>query len=1702
MSISVSSQRMAAAALYNNGDKDTVDQIKKLKTAGLLHSEEEDDGLFDYYVDDDVRDILGSKGINFSIHSYRNHPHPVSKMLENHILYKLAPNYLREHVLIISCKESKVKMLLLKNKKMNKNVDSYNRLVHAKDHFRYVQAVKETSIPCSTTFSEKESHADDIFIHDEVQYWNLHEMQDFLGTLRRCTRVIYSIVYPAEVDVGFEASIFPEAYDFRISGEGFIWMPDGNSEGSYWQPKNSWLLSTSKTIDSEGRTWTITKLNSIASHHLFACTLGSTINESEYEYADSTVIHPMFNLRGLRDYRDMRLRTRYIRPVLLYLLALRKPDPESAVAKLRMLSHKNESMHEALFVAQLAKQIRDTSLYDRMGNFNLKSAVGNSFKEWLGPNATYFLDRSGYHANSLESFIKNCDNVRFSISRTYRERVIKVHPIILSDLEWGSEGTWDMVYLSNLISMDREHTPYVLNASEVIGRVTSFPLGRILRAWELIADMCQRNEVNYNRVVYVFDQEDLINLKSYLIKVNTYEYVTSRAIKYDWKPQDVKQGYLSSGAYLNFLKPTQSERATVVSGDEQEDEEEKCACGLCLTSKTLSAALTNDLVVQLEAIPLFNELNKNRLSAFFSRHSAEYAYRGGSHQSRGWLDVLDKLRSALGLGDDFDHCLVQRYERGSGIGFHADDEECYLPGMKVVTVNVGGQCTFSVKCKDNSIKDFKLDGPSVLVMGAGAQVDHKHRVQDCSDGRLSITLRNKTKDYIDDASGSEYEEERLDGEDLFARLDKDKSFLCSIQCIAEHMRVDVPTCTALIAGKDTQVLNEISKGGVTLATMINLCKSLDIETTITGEGSVYIAGSFRPLFLSLEKGHLVRVNEGYSDRSSVSALKLNKNITKCSFTTDAAKARVLAESYKEGYTGILLNRFKSGKCFKGDWDEKEVSVWLSTGFAGSGKSHYIQSVLKNCEVERTLIITPRKNLAADWAKKVSKKHKVVTLEKALLNDYTDFRSIVIDEIGLFPPGYLDLLVYATRCTNYVVLGDPLQCAYYSKEDSIILEKNNENIYKRFHGMKVYLMYSHRLKPNKLFDIECSGEGISGQEDPSKRPVIVASRAEKLKQPNGYTVSETQGLTFKDSVVKLDRDWVRKGDGDVVVAFSRHRGDCEIVASKSDKEYLIKNSESLMLKKILVNETISRLDLCERVKQEMDEVNFSFSEDRLANSEEFEERLSGDPYLKALLNILEEIQEEEIEMPEPEAPEPLRTHLPLSEKLNELEPTNLKAKEDREVLTSFGLTDQIDDQGFKSSPGPQTHKALYLHHDSQDDATFMLSVKKRLRFRDMETNMRKFKECEGVGPQLFHELKKTYNWTRVEQLPALDKCDADFLKKRIQKSAKLIERHSYRSSPDWPSNYLKVFLKNQTCTKLEKRGVDAKAGQTIACFCHSVLCRFGTKLRQTEKALKNMLPANVMIYSQKNYSDLDKWCKTFVNSFTGTDSDYEAFDRSQDEKILRLEVEVLKFFLWEEELINEYVTLKLMMGCSLGNLAIMRFSGEFGTFFFNTVANMAFSCMRYNLSYNTPICFAGDDMYSPGQLNVRHDYDKFLDTLELKAKVNFGDKPLFCGWRMSPYGIVKEPNLILDRWKIAEGKGNLKDCLVNYALEAVYGYRLSEFLYELNIDIDAQQELTRKIVKVKDQLPEKISRLFSRDATEHWSDGESEVLQCTPEGELI
>nr|AWY94223.1 methyltransferase/helicase [Grapevine leafroll-associated virus 4] len=158
-----------------------------------------------------------------------------------------------------------------------------------------------------------------------------------------------------------------------------------------------------------------------------------------------------------------------------------------------------------------------------------------------------------------------------------------------------------------------------------------------------------------------------------------------------------------------------------------------CSCGLNIDVKPFTVP---------GPLPLLkgDKLN-GREAWFYSRKGDGYSYVGGSHVSRGWLNILNRYISNTGLNPNlFDHCLIQKYECGAGIPYHKDNEPVYPKNNPILTIHVSGEGMFSIRCNNGS-GEVLLKPPSWFLMPFGFQITHQHSVT-CATVRVSMTFRS------------------------------------------------------------------------------------------------------------------------------------------------------------------------------------------------------------------------------------------------------------------------------------------------------------------------------------------------------------------------------------------------------------------------------------------------------------------------------------------------------------------------------------------------------------------------------------------------------------------------------------------------------------------------------------------------------------------------------------------------------------------------------------------------------------------------------------------------------------------------------------------------------------------------------------------------------------------------------------------------
>nr|QQG34580.1 RdRp [Agave betaflexivirus 1] len=1510
-------------------------------------------------------------------------------MIENHLLYKVIPEYIKGRSLVIgSIKLSKLDRFLSRNKV---DVLAVNRMVTAKDHVRYHGfAINDTSM---STFIEKLNGRKNLFLFDELHYWSLDQLNELLEN-SSLDFLVATVVHPFEVEMGEKKSLNPELYNFKVKGDKLFYYPDGKVEEAYVQPKHLPLHFISEFINKRGR-FAVERTYSLGAHHVFVIQRGCLLTQSQ-RVAPSTSAMSFSWLLGFGTPGAVRVRINIFKKLITYLMSLKKPDRESAVAKVRQLCNSEIFTDELLFAVHLGKLIAEMGMDDNFG----------------------------------------------------RQGIVKF-------------------LVRGLASLFPARVAAILNAK-------------------------MANSRKMGELLHFLDEPSIV--------YNTYKF---------------QKGCVRDYSFIHEF---------IFDNDYVAEEE--------------------DVAQDFEERFFFGQTSKQRMKK--EKIDGSYSY------------TPENLYAAS-----------ERFNRG----FCKSPVKIALKAKEGAKLNVLSNPTFEVSPEElrfkgpayrnslfideflNAYKKIQIDGPRFVTdadgdaeMDCSSDIEHEeiHDQQAADEEKPEEDSHNETEEeeaeiFSENSETlSEFDDTKCDSFQIKYDLLREKVEMgglkaaCLLEALSKVMRVKIEMVLAILCGRDQTWADWFLKDiGAELADVEKALSDLDLPAIIHTEDGVHkVDGQgFKEVELWLHDNHVFTEKPlSFAQMGKFSRFTEKRDIfskmsgNKCFFLTkypfEIERADALIKSMKATYTGVVMSKFQKIPMLNGAPD---LTVGCLFGFAGSGKSRELTVKLR-CYFNRhdTLIISPRKFLAEafihDLTAVASTKMniKVKTWELGL-KSITKAQVIVIDEISLYPPGYLDLcLALKKKEAQVVVLGDPLQTRYHSKDDALTL-KGQADV-DRF-KIERYLLRSHRLSSelSYMFEFPCLSseklhelhgkiyrqeEALSVDLKGSDVQWLVASQNMKRKYSHRgvpKTFGEVQGLTFNFCVVVICSDAHLVSNFAWMVALTRGRsGFCFLVDSVNDKEAVRINLQGRLIEKAMSKKKVTNTFLRAMAGVSLETAEFIEDVETFKTTESVEEKLEGDPWLKSLVPLLEYPEAFDIEPREElRHDSPPKTHLCMASKAHtSILMNEAKGREGREFRSISGWSEQFSDldhkkgRKFPDVSYAEAYETIYPKHTLSDDVTFWAAIQKRIVKSNPQKEARKLERDMPIGKEILNEVLKVYPLENI--WVDLAEHEKNFFKRRVEKSKGLIQSHSNRSDPDWKLDHFFLFMKSQLCTKKEKRFCDAKAGQTLACFAHQLLCRFGVPFRVFEEKVKKQLPKNVYIHTMKNFDQLNDWVKENVDEHLGTESDYEAFDRSQDSLILAFELHLLKHMGWDENLLQDYKVIKMYMGCRLGSLAIMRFTGEFGTFFFNTMANLAFTVLRYNVNRNTRLALAGDDMYAVGKLQLRRDREDLLDKFTLKAKVQFTESPMFCGWYMTPFGIIKEPRLVLERWLIAEEKGTLKECIINYAIEVSYGYRLGEYQYEVIKNIEDQQAIVRKIIKKSKFLPLSVFRLFHTvdngfGSSEHFSE---------------
>nr|QED44151.1 replicase [Garlic virus A]QED44157.1 replicase [Garlic virus A]QED44163.1 replicase [Garlic virus A]QED44175.1 replicase [Garlic virus A] len=758
------------------------------------------------------------------------------------------------------------------------------------------------------------------------------------------------------------------------------------------------------------------------------------------------------------------------------------------------------------------------------------------------------------------------------------------------------------------------------------------------------------------------------------------------------------------------------------------------------------------------------------------------------------------------------------------------------------------------------------------------------------------------------------------------------------------------------------------------------------------------------------------------------------------------RATAYMSDVKNNLTGLVLPKLDrdllSSWVALAERTTRETGLLVIHGAGGAGKSRALQELLRNSPalLEAVNIVVPTINLANDWKKKLPSMdpRRVMTFEKACERECKAVT--IFDDYGKLPAGFVDAyLAIKVNVELAILTGDQRQSTHHQdRESQIALLSSNVAHFAPY--TDYYINATHRQPKRLANPIKVHAERLLGgavrRSDlvPDRAMVLVpAFRSQSLLTDLGrqaMTYAGCQGLTLNHLTIVLDKDTPLCSEEVLYTAFSRASESITFVNTHSDNP-------------------------------------------------EFLAKLDATPYLKTLISWVREDEQAGASEPPPEPnvrDEPTKTHIPVTNDRVQLDDKveTMEDKDTRELWSGEEKTNLMQTQ----DPVVQ----LFPHQQAKDEALFKITINERIRTANPEKNAKSLQQTLNAGDLLFEAYAQ---FMKVPAEPqAFDKrlwthCRQLALRTYLSKPSANLQQGASRQDPDFPDNAIALFNKSQWVKKLEKVGAKFKAGQTISAFKQQVVLLTTTMALYLRKKREQHQPDNIFIMCEKtpeqfNNFVLTKWDFKRPN-YT---SDYTQYDQSQDASFLNFELRKARHLGVPEEVLSFYKFIKTHAKTFVGNLAIMRLSGEGPTFDANTECNIAYDALRFRLDDNVRACYAGDDLVRDRACEERAGWVYSEQLFSLKAKPLVTNKPDFCGWRLTPYGIVKSPTQLYQSLQLALRLGKVEDVKRSYAIDYLFAYRLGDKLYDIfdEEELEKHQLVTRTLIKKGMQPPESGNHL--------------------------
>ncbi|KAB1721164.1 hypothetical protein FNE72_28310 [Klebsiella pneumoniae] len=742
---------------------------------------------------------------------------------------------------------------------------------------------------------------------------------------------------------------------------------------------------------------------------------------------------------------------------------------------------------------------------------------------------------------------------------------------------------------------------------------------------------------------------------------------------------------------------------------------------------------------------------------------------------------------------------------------------------------------------------------------------------------------------------------------------------------------------------------------------------------------------------------------------------------------DTGRARAYSGDVKYCKIGQLLKAqseaWRDGFHLATEQTPVKMPIVVIHGAGGSGKSKFIQDWLLTLPSDTDLvtIVLPTNELRVDWESKVPHLEKGVfkTYEKAMLQSVG--RIVIMDDYSKLPPGYVEaFIMYFTDVEFLILTGDSRQSSYIELEEDAMIRHLEPSTTTFSLACRYYINATHRNFQDLANALgvysEKNGMTCLTMNSQFKKgwPILVPSY-HKMQNYSSMgvrcmTYAGSQGLTAPKVQILLDFDTEKCSDEVMYTALSRAVSDIHFINTGP-------------------------------------------------NSNDFWMKLDATPYLKTFLDTVKEQTVQKILDTEakalPTPVPPLKTHIAVDEGLSVLQQKvdEQGEKYSREIHSSAtGYSNAIQTE----DPLVQ----LYQHQQAKDETLLWATIEKRLKTASKEANLRNYSLRKDIGDLLFLSYAKAMGLPD-EPIPFNEElwthCAHEVQQTYLSKPVHMLKNAQLRQSPDFPKNKIKIFLKSQWVTKLEKMGTIVKPGQTIASFHQQTVMVFGTMARYMRKMREAFCPPNIFINCEKKPEDLNTFLAAHWN-FEGmaNANDYTAFDQSQDGNMLQFEVIKAKFHSIPEDIIQDYIDIKTNADIFLGTLSIMRLTGEGPTFDANTECSIAYQHLKYQFPENCAQLYAGDDFACDAEPQQRQAFNLIKHQLALTEKSEMfqqekGAWANFCGSLITPLGALKDPIKLLGSWQLAKRTGRLNNVKTSYALDAKTSYSVGDGLHDVFTD---------------------------------------------------